>query len=1630
MKGLLAALLLAVPAAAADVPVTLDPRLETLGIAQMLAGGAPPSGFRVPEGEYAARARVAFAKYKDHPAVKLTAALPPVFDFRNRTDAIIRRGELPDMAPRWFTPNYMIQQAGGKEKFEAWVAALADFAKTAKVADFVKANESALDPALKDFRADVASRHYVEKLEKYAGYPLAGRYVVYVAPFILRGSQENSVLRLDDGSYLIVSVVGPDVQGGTLSFRPEDFVATAGHEISHGLIDTLGDLHRERILEASGTYGKLPWPCYNDWLQCAKEDFVRAVMLRLVDSELGAAAAERHLDQEGRAKWPYLLATTKLLQEYEAHRDRWPDLASFYPELVKVFPKDAPKAAPPLPPSEDAGPGPEWLFEETRPFSTPGQRALALQYLDRALKAAPGDALLRRRRAAFRLLQNDAAGAEADASESARLASADPAALLARGLARTKLGRPADARADFDAALAACRSASLEMAVACQNARRAAAGGIASSPGDVGPNPEIGPNPALGPGPGARPDSPPRVERAGPGKPSTVDYEFAVDPRVELLAAAVALARPGGAPPPASFADLKDHPAVLRLKKALDAGMSEIVPAQLLLTVGPPPALKEKGPVPSGLAGPFGGEAQAEAFLSDLRDFAAAGKWESEWASRKPANADMVRRAQEETRRTLSPEAVEDWFGVRFKDRYRFVVSADLPASFACNAAAEEGGRHVEIRMRSVMGWRDKNAYFSFDDFAGNVAHELTHTVTDPILLGHQAELAAYSALMVPGCTDSWTGCVLEHVNIAATLRALRKESGDAAYRATLDHYKTRGFPYLPALVERFAEFEDPAVKARGFEAFEPRMEDVFRAALREKFRAQAHANVAKEEAAKAAAPEPFSEEFAVDPRLELVAVLHRLAESPEARAKEAAAAPEYAARLDAAFGTFASHPAVAATARLEAAEGERGLPASLIVHLSSSPELSLRVAVPAGYRAAAGGDALDAWFDAVRDFARSSSFFSVLSRESGYFEGLAREARAESSRALSPKAVADYLGRPLSGRRSYALSPLYPSSYPSRLAVFLPGRAEVLRPRAARPGPRFGLDADEGSTAQELVYDEAARLVPGAPSAAGGLSEACADRRGAGWPTCEREHLAAAVLLRARGGADRARAAREARTLPYLPALLDKLAVYEKSRASYPSLAGFWPEAEKAFGPAPRAAAATAEDVAAAADFAVDPRVELVSVLLRLGGAGTEGAPNAERALADERFAAFKNHPAVARVKSLRGAAPGQTALRLALALGDPPELAEKSLPPEPWLSAAGGAEGFRAFAADLRAFVKDAGFGAYDAAARPLHRADLAEAQAEALRGSSPAAARAYLGVPLPRLRFLLDALLPTSYGTDFALPEGRVIVWPAAEGSGPARFRLDAFGDSLTHELVHGVTDPLVPEKFAPGGPVPQGCNDENAAPSWRACAQEHLVYAVTLRLLALDEGEDAAKAQAAAYAERGYPRLPRLLELLRDYERNRDKYPAFASFAPRLLSAFGSAESDRAAARAARAQALMEKGVASYLSGDAKAAADVLRRAHALAPEEPEISLNLGVVLDKLGDGAGALAAYDRAAAGALSGAARRWEIAAAALSSRADLRARQGRKDAARADLSRALDVVPADWGGRADLEKRLKGLGD
>ena len=282
----------------------------------------------------------------------------------------------------------------------------------------------------------------------------------------------------------------------------------------------------------------------------------------------------------------------------------------------------------------------------------------------------------------------------------------------------------------------------------------------------------------------------------------------------------------------------------------------------------------------------------------------------------------------------------------------------------------------------------------------------------------------------------------------------------------------------------------------------------------------------------------------------------------------------------------------------------------------------------------------------------------------------------------------------------------------------------------------------------------------------------------------------------------------------------------------------------------------------AAAEAFAVDPRVELVSVALMLAEpdafrARRPDGLDAYAAAAEAAFAGFSGHPAVARVRDLRrGGAPASALARAALrpSRKDP-------------------------LAAELRDFEKASGFAAFFASRAEDHRAFVETARRESLHAISPDSALAYMGVPLTGdRRFLLAPLLPDDEG----LAALRVRAGtPAGRGT---RFRFDAFESSVADALCREAAGWL----REPAGP-----------------AAEHLAAAVGLRVIARDLGERVYRAALARRTSERLPHLKALAERLKDFEAERARYKTLQAFAPRL-EALASVRADQAeaAARAGR------------------------------------------------------------------------------------------------------------------------------
>lgn len=318
-----------------------------------------------------------------------------------------------------------------------------------------------------------------------------------------------------------------------------------------------------------------------------------------------------------------------------------------------------------------------------------------------------------------------------------------------------------------------------------------------------------------------------------------------------------------------------------------------------------------------------------------------------------------------------------------------------------------------------------------------------------------------------------------------------------------------------------------------------------------------------------------------------------------------------------------------------------------------------------------------------------------------------------------------------------------------------------------------------------------------------------------------------------------------------------------------------------------------------------VDPNVELLSLVFRLAGAEEYNNPSSQSAYATdaaEWFAPFRGHAAVEYAKTLRsnrgmgydGVMSFAVHLTPALEPKIPFAAAIGSLNPR-WKPPE-AAE----FLQHLRDFHRESRFE--DFLARHADLFARATAVLEKPLGARPYREwlDSYLG---PRRADFVVAIGMLNgdgnYGVAVRYPDGREEIRPifgAApwDAEGVPVFSEDDAG-LIVHEFCHSYTNPLVELHRAELEPLGnrllaarREIMTRQAYSSAMPVVYETLVRAITTRYAQLHETPAIAQRTSDLEHARGFLWLPELLELLKRYEQQRDRYPTLAELMPEIIS----------------------------------------------------------------------------------------------------------------------------------------------
>ena len=338
-----------------------------------------------------------------------------------------------------------------------------------------------------------------------------------------------------------------------------------------------------------------------------------------------------------------------------------------------------------------------------------------------------------------------------------------------------------------------------------------------------------------------------------------------------------------------------------------------------------------------------------------------------------------------------------------------------------------------------------------------------------------------------------------------------------------------------------------------------------------------------------------------------------------------------------------------------------------------------------------------------------------------------------------------------------------------------------------------------------------------------------------------------------------------------------------------------------------------------------VDPRIELFSVIFRLGGHPeyNQGLVDRYTDAVEKHFRPHADHPVVAMARELRrtrgisyDAVPS-----LAVHVTDPPELAERvPLTPLPeTLEVRWTTDHAKRFLALARDFAHETRF------------ADFFERQKRLWGGVTIRVERAlhdkahlewfdaFFGVPFDGTFVVSLGMLtgPQCYGArvhpDGGTSELHCIlgVWATNE-QGLPRFD-DEMIATVIHEFVHSYTNPIVDAHAKslrqPGEtmfPWVEKAMTEQAYGTWRIMMYESIVRACVIRYLTSTGRSTVAVTELEREKKRQFLWIEPLDAKLAEYERKRNEYATFEDFFPQIVAFFTEYAPKFAAERAAQSK----------------------------------------------------------------------------------------------------------------------------
>lgn len=318
--------------------ISIDPRMELLSTIQLLSNYS----FIDRDVTYSKNIIKHFKSFKTQEAVKMTNALQKEYGFSYDApvEFMLCLSHPLELKQNTTFSNYLIERVGSENNLEQYRKSMKEFFKNANFGKFWNKNISFYNQILDMTIADMGKKDLVKAMEDYYN-ETKESYNIVISPAFKGnyGPQITDSLGKDN----IYACLSTNAEKESVPYLNHNgIMGLVWHEFGHSFVNPLSEKYTERIKTSEQLFepirNRMTELAYSEWETCVNEHIVRAVHIRLYESNSDEEKAKKALEYEFRDGFIYIEPIIEKLKEFEKQRDEKNiTFSEFYPELLNLL---------------------------------------------------------------------------------------------------------------------------------------------------------------------------------------------------------------------------------------------------------------------------------------------------------------------------------------------------------------------------------------------------------------------------------------------------------------------------------------------------------------------------------------------------------------------------------------------------------------------------------------------------------------------------------------------------------------------------------------------------------------------------------------------------------------------------------------------------------------------------------------------------------------------------------------------------------------------------------------------------------------------------------------------------------------------------------------------------------------------------------------------------------------------------------------------------------------------------------------------------------------------------------------------------------------------------------------------